>query len=213
MENIYSKSEDVMWLAQQLKNKLNQYVSFNKFGISNPVLTGVYCKNRSHAPYYSHEDVRFFIKFCKGEFLRIQISKGCNTNKDIVNAMDALINTLSVIDIENKPIGFPLAIYETEEDLTSEYAFKNIKETIKALKEGTFFDDGSISNLLFTKNCDNCNFGSYGLDCTTGKETLYCTIYNGVDTETLPDDTCEEHIMIDGEIPNIKVLCQQKIKI
>lgn len=199
MENIYSKSEDVMWLALELKNKLDKYISFNSFGIDNPILTGVYSKNGSIAPYYTNKDVRFYIKFCRGEFLRIQISKGNNKEKDVINAMDVLVDTLSSIN----NVGCPLALYEIDEALTCEYAFKNIEETIEALKSGTFFDSGSISNLVILRNCDNCNMGSYGLDCETGEETLYCTI-GGVDSETLANDICESHKTIDGYSPNVK---------
>lgn len=47
------------------------------------------------------------------------------------------------------------------------------------------------------RNCDNCEFSSYGLDCSTGVETLNCreTEY---EYEVSPSDTCEDHQFIDG---------------
>lgn len=45
--------------------------------------------------------------------------------------------------------------------------------------------------------CYNCKYGSYGLDCNSGVETLYCT-ENGYDHETEPDNICELHQFING---------------
>lgn len=47
------------------------------------------------------------------------------------------------------------------------------------------------------RNCDNCQHGSYGLDCNTGIEALYCT-ESGYEFETYPDSVCEYHQFIDG---------------
>jgi len=47
------------------------------------------------------------------------------------------------------------------------------------------------------RNCDNCIYGSYGLDCNTGTETLYCGIY-GYEFDVMPEDLCPEHQFIDG---------------
>lgn len=45
--------------------------------------------------------------------------------------------------------------------------------------------------------CDNCIYGSYGLDCNTGIESLYCGIYN-YEYEVLPSEVCKEHQYIEG---------------
>lgn len=45
--------------------------------------------------------------------------------------------------------------------------------------------------------CDNCIYGSYGLDCNTGIETLYCGIY-GYESDVMPEDLCPEHQFIEG---------------
>lgn len=47
------------------------------------------------------------------------------------------------------------------------------------------------------RSCDNCIYGSYGLDCNTGIETLYCGIY-GYESDVMPDDLCPEHQYIEG---------------
>lgn len=47
------------------------------------------------------------------------------------------------------------------------------------------------------RNCDNCIYGSYGLDCNTGIETLYCGIYD-YEWDVMPSDLCPEHQFIDG---------------
>lgn len=47
------------------------------------------------------------------------------------------------------------------------------------------------------RKCDNCDFGSYGLDCNTGIGTLYCN-ESGYDFEVDPEDVCELHQFVDG---------------
>jgi len=47
------------------------------------------------------------------------------------------------------------------------------------------------------RNCDNCYCGSYGLDCNTGIETLYCC-ENKYEYEVDSSDVCESHQFIDG---------------
>ena len=40
--------------------------------------------------------------------------------------------------------------------------------------------------------CDNCDYGSNNLDCSTGKETLYCC-QSDYEYEVLPNDVCANH--------------------
>ena len=47
------------------------------------------------------------------------------------------------------------------------------------------------------RKCDNCIYGSYGLDCNNGTETLYCGIYD-YEYEVIPNDVCDEHQYIEG---------------
>lgn len=47
------------------------------------------------------------------------------------------------------------------------------------------------------RNCGNCDFSSYGLDCNTGIETLYCT-ETGYDFEVDSKYVCESHQFVDG---------------
>lgn len=47
------------------------------------------------------------------------------------------------------------------------------------------------------RNCDNCNHGSYGLDCNSGVETLYCR-EGEYEHEVMPTDVCSTHQFIDG---------------
>lgn len=49
------------------------------------------------------------------------------------------------------------------------------------------------------RNCDNCCFGSYSLDVSTGKETLYCAEYEFYEYELEPNYVCELHQFIDGD--------------
>lgn len=47
------------------------------------------------------------------------------------------------------------------------------------------------------RNCDNCEYGSYGLDCNTGVETLYCREVE-YEFEVQPNHVCDSHRFIDG---------------
>jgi len=47
------------------------------------------------------------------------------------------------------------------------------------------------------RNCENCDYSSYGLDCNTGIETLYCR-ENEYEYEVRKDDSCDSHQFIDG---------------
>jgi hypothetical protein len=47
------------------------------------------------------------------------------------------------------------------------------------------------------RSCDNCEYGSYGLDCSSGVETLYCR-ENEYEHEVKPTDVCDVHKFIDG---------------
>lgn len=186
---------------------MGRYVSFNKFGIDNQILTGVYDKDGIGGPYYGKDTVRFYIKFCKNKALRIQIEIDCNNNENIVSAMNEIVLALSTIKQGDKVIGFPLAFYETSDCLTCEYAFENKESTIEALKNNTMFDDGDIKNLSFFGTCNNCMYGSYSFEVESQKEILYCTD-GGCDTQTQENETCINHKFEDGEIQDIKVLCK-----
>jgi len=47
------------------------------------------------------------------------------------------------------------------------------------------------------RNCENCAHGSYGLDCNTGIETLYCR-ENEYEFDVRPNHVCDSHKFIDG---------------
>ena len=47
------------------------------------------------------------------------------------------------------------------------------------------------------RKCDNCNNGSYGLDCNSGVETLYCR-ESEYEFEVEPNGLCDSHQFIDG---------------
>ena len=51
--------------------------------------------------------------------------------------------------------------------------------------------------MIYMKCCDNCKYGSYGLDCNTGIETLYCR-EDEYEHEVKPNNVCDEHQFIAG---------------
>ena len=47
------------------------------------------------------------------------------------------------------------------------------------------------------RNCDDCTYGSYGLNCNTGVETLYCKEVE-YEFEVQQNHVCDSHRFIDG---------------
>lgn len=47
------------------------------------------------------------------------------------------------------------------------------------------------------RNCENCDYGSYVLNCNTGKERLFCCI-DEYEYEVLPEHVCSSHKYIPG---------------
>lgn len=200
MKEVFSKSEDCVWLAHQLKNQMGDYVSFNEFGIDSPILTGVYDKKGIGGPYYNSESVRFYIKFCKGEFLRVQIEIGCSSNENVANAMNELIKALASIKQEEALIGLPIAIFEVSGSLTSEYAFKNPEIVIESLKNNTMFDDENIKDLRFLKTCNKgiCWSDAFGVGPSK----------DGSDIQIQENETDINTGFEEGVRPYIKALCK-----
>ncbi len=202
----YSRGEDCKKIAYELKKVLKEKVSFNYYGIDNPILEGVFCKNRSFAPFYKDSDVMFFIKYNKSGFLRIAIDFKANKKEDIINAMEELIIALTKISIDEKPIGMPLAMYETDQSLVTEYAFTNVIETINALETNTLFKtDEKINNIRYFNNCNNCINKASVIDCDIDKELSYCT---KKDNEINPDTlrNCDQHEYVSDLKEIIKTL-------
>lgn len=204
MEEVSSKVNDCKWLANRLKIQMGKYVSFNQYGMDKQTLIGTYNKRGTEGPsWFNTGTTVFYIKFCKGDFLRIQIEIGSDSN-DISNAMIELTKALAPIIQDGKPIGFPLAIYRVGDLLTCEYSFKNPELIISALKDNTMFDDVSIENLNFVNTCKDCDYGSYTIE-ESGNAALYCT--NNCSRKTQEDNTCIDHKFLDGRRPNINLLC------
>jgi len=163
MENIMSETEDVVWLAHKLKDSLDEKVLINSFGIYSPILEGKYAKDNNYCRRFSSDEIRFYIKYNKEHFLRIQIEDtSYNSKEEKLNALYSLTKAIGMIKKEDGTlIGLPLALYsassgENDKILTVDWAFSNVDEWITSLKENTMFDDGaSIENLQLIENPRN----------------------------------------------------------
>lgn len=90
--------------------------------------------------------------------------------------MNELIKVLASVKQKDILIGYPLAIYKTNNCLISEYIFKNQVTIIQKLKNNTMYDEGYIEDLRFLRTCNNCSHGSFAFEVESGNETLYCTV-------------------------------------
>lgn len=153
MINYISKTEDVVWLAYKLKDKLESKISINEFGLYKEVLEGYYDKNGE--AWISSKCVDFCVKYNRNSFLRVGTGEN-SFHKSYEEKLEVLKDIGRVIidteSITGKQFGYPLAFYKAvfEDSVvpTLEWAFKKQEEYTEALKNGTLFDDAFVENLI-----------------------------------------------------------------
>lgn len=144
-ENFMSKTDDVVWLAYQLKNKLGGKISINKMGLYKEVLEGRY-NLKGH-----DRGIDFGILYSDKEFLRVSVGEICtytSSYEDKLSVLNELKNAISTIVRDGLPLGEPSVFYNVREDKYMiphiEYIYADKEETIKAFQDKTIFDDGGI---------------------------------------------------------------------
>lgn len=144
-ENFMSKTDDVVWLAYQFKNKLGSKISINKMGLYKEVLEGKY-NLKGH-----DRGIDFGILYSDKEFLRVSIGEigaYASSYEDRLFVLNEIKNAISSIFRDGVSLGEPSVFYNVrdEEYMIPHlgYIYSDKEETIKAFQDKTIFDDGGI---------------------------------------------------------------------
>lgn len=148
-ENFMSKTEDVVWLAYQLKNKLGDKISINKIGLYKEVLEGKY--NLNGRDFYAGGSIYFGILYSNKEFLRIfvgEIGTSLSSYEDKLVVLNELKNAISNIVRDGVSLGEPSVFYNVRDEEYMiphlEYIYSDKENYIKSFEDKTIFDDGGV---------------------------------------------------------------------
>jgi len=152
MSEIYSNADDCLELARYLKKKMGNKINF--YGsIRQEVISGKYFSHyrdpHSKLDYLFEEGLPFYFKFCKEGFLRIGIGSFHPHNNSLGEKLAALSNFYEVL---SEQYGEPTVFYTVKEDeegtISLQWSFTNKKENIQNLRNGSYFDDAEIDELI-----------------------------------------------------------------
>lgn len=149
MSEIYSNAVDCLELARHLKKKMGSKIDF--YGsIRQEVISGSYFSDFEKEYYHSYgEGLSFYYKFCKEGFLRIGIGSFCSYNNSMGEKLAALSSFYEVL---SEQYGEPTVFYTTKNDdegtLSLQWSFVNKEEDIQKFKNGSYFDDAEIDELI-----------------------------------------------------------------
>lgn len=165
-ENFMSKTDDVVWLAYQLKNKLGDKISINKMGLYKEVLEGIY--NLNGRSFYEGGSIYFGILYSDKEFLRIfvgEIGTSLSSYEDKVFVLNELKNAISSIIRDDVSLGEPSVFYNVRDEEYMiphlEYVYADKENYIKSFQDKTIFDDGGVPEdvIIFDITKNNEEFG------------------------------------------------------
>lgn len=147
----YSNVDDCKKLAIYLKNKLNDKIDFCG-NTHERVVCGKYLgdsyKAQSSLSSLNKIGLPFYYKFCENEFLQIKIG----SLPFFKNSLGEKLAVLSIFyEVLKEKFGEPLVFYTSNDDEQSinlQWSFINKEEEIEAFKNGTYFDDGEIDELI-----------------------------------------------------------------
>lgn len=149
MTEIYSNANDCLELAKYLKKKMGSKIDF--YGsVYQEVISGSYFSDFESSHYHSYGDgLSFYYKFCKEGFLRIGIGSFYSHNNSIGEKLAALSSFYEVL---SEQYGEPTVFYTTKNDdegtLSLQWSFVNKEEDIQNLRNGSYFDDAEIDELI-----------------------------------------------------------------
>lgn len=147
---IYSNANDCKQLAKYLKKKMGNRIEFD--GVHE-----VWCGKYFHYHREPHSDLDFtfddglpfYYKFCKGAFLRIGVGSSYKHKTSVGEKLAALSNFYEVL---REQYGEPTVFYTLKDDdegmLSLQWSFINKKEDIKEFRNGSYFDDAKINELI-----------------------------------------------------------------
>ncbi len=143
-----SKTDDVVWLAYQLKDKLGSKISINKFGLYKEVLEGRYLLKGYD------RGIDFNVLYSNNEFLSFNVGETCAWAKyeDKLFVLNEIKNAISCISRNDILLGEPTIFYNISEDEYKvpnlEYIYADRENAIKAFMDKTIFDDGVPEDLI-----------------------------------------------------------------
>ena len=112
MKEMFSKREDIVFIANELTKILGEKISINTFTLVNEVLTGKIILDETKIARF--EGIDFNIKFSKGEFLRINVGE-IYISETSVNAILSTNRGYSVRDaIRNPNYNIATTIFDDE---------------------------------------------------------------------------------------------------
>lgn len=170
MKEIYSNSEDCYELAIELKKKLKNKIEFCGSAYQ-ACVSGKYFSHyrnpHNETQYLFEKGLPFYYKFCNEGFLRIQVGSFYPHK----NSMGEKLAALSVFyEVLSEMYGEPTVFYTMQGDeegcVSLEWSFVNKEEDIEKFKNGTFFDDGKIDELIIIGE-EIISNSSYRLSDTT----------------------------------------------
>ncbi len=172
MSEIYSNADDCLELARHLKKKMGNKIDF--YGsVRQEVISGKYFSHyrdpHSELDYLFEEGLPFYYKFCKEGFLRIQIGSFYPHNNSVGEKLAALSSFYEVL---SEQYGEPTVFYTTKDDeegtLSLHWSFVNKEEDIQKFKNGSYFDDAEVDELIMIGE-PRTQTSSYQLRDTTRK--------------------------------------------
>lgn len=154
MSEIYSNADDCIELSKYLMKNMKNKIRFDGGIVYQSVISGLYFSDnvsdmeRMILPY--KVGLPFYIKFCKDGFLRIQVGVSSFRRN---NSMGERLAALSEFyEILFEKYGYPTVFYTVKDDdegiLSLHWSFVNKEEEINDFKNGNYFDDVEIDQLI-----------------------------------------------------------------
>lgn len=172
MTEIYSNADNCLELARHLKKKMGNKIDF--YGsVYQEVISGKYFSHykdpHSELDYLFEEGLPFYYKFCKEGFLRIGIGSFYPHNNSMGEKLAALSSFYEVL---SEQYGEPTVFYTTKDDdegvLSLQWSFANKEEDIQSLRNGSYFDDAEVDELIVFGE-SRIQINGYQLSDITGK--------------------------------------------
>lgn len=192
-KDFMSKTDDVVWLAYQLKNKLDSKISINKIGLYKDVLEGRYLLDGYN------RGIDFNVLYSDKEFLRIGVGESYAWAKyeDKLFVLNEIRTAISSIIRNGVPLGEPTVFYNVRHDKyivpNLDYIYADKEEVIRAFQNNTIFDDGYIPEdlILFNNSNEGTKLQIKKTYCYDKKiyDREYSIIINGVYKKNSSIDT------------------------
>lgn len=152
MKKLYSNADDCFKLSKHLKKEMGNKIKF--LGSTyQEVISGEYFSNyrKTHSKfgYLLENGLPFYYKFCKDGFLRITISSLYPNNNSMGEKLAALSSFYEVL---NAQFGEPTVFFTLKDDeessITLHWSFANKEEEIQSFRNGNYFDDNELDELI-----------------------------------------------------------------